>query len=89
MKNIVSISNARKDLPQMIKEIEKNPGTIFKITVRNETVAELRSAKLLVRPGEAVRKLLQLRKKLSSTVKGQPKEAISHRVKDYLYSQGN
>jgi len=89
MKNIVSISNARKDLPKMIKEIQKNPETVFKITVRDEPVAEIRSAKAMVQPGEAVRKLIQLRGRLSHPIKGQSKEPISQRFKDYLYLQGN
>ncbi|NWG02526.1 MAG: hypothetical protein HXY44_06700 [Syntrophaceae bacterium] len=89
MKNIVSVSNARKDLPKIIKEIEKNPEAIFMITVRNETVAEIRSARTMVEPGQAVQTLLRLRKKLSSGMKEQPKEPISQRVKDYLYPKGN
>jgi len=89
MKNVVSISNARKDLPKMIKEIQKNPETVFEITVRDEPVAEIRSAKAMVQPGEAVRKLIQLRGRLSHPVKGQSKEPISQRFKDYLYLQGN
>ena len=87
MKNIVSISNARKDLPKLIREIEKNPDVVFKITVRNETVAEIRSPKTMVQPGEAVQKLLRLRKKLSSGIRSQLKEPISPRVKDYLYPE--
>jgi hypothetical protein len=89
MKNIVSISNARKELPKMIKEIQKNPDTVFKITVHDETIAEIRSAKTMVQPGEAVQKLIHLRQKLSSPLPGKSKEPISRRVKDYLSIQGN
>jgi len=89
MKNVVSISNARKDLPKMIKEIQKNPETVFKITVRDEPVAEIRSARAMVQPGEAVRKLIQLRGRLSHLVKDQSKEPISQRFKDSLYLQEN
>jgi hypothetical protein len=89
MKNVVSISNARKDLPKMVKEIQRNPETIFRITVRDEPVAEIRSAKVMVQAGEAVRKLLNLRQKLSFRFKGGTKEPISRRVKDHLYSQRN
>jgi hypothetical protein len=89
MRNIVSISNARKDLPKMIKEIEKNPETVFKIAVRNETIAELRSARTMIQPGEAVRKLIRLRQKLSNSISGKTREPISKRVKDYLYPEGN
>ncbi len=84
MKNIVSISSARKDLPKLIKEIQKNPETVFQISVRNEAVAELRSAKALVPPGEAVRKLLRLRQTLSYPAKPKSRQPISKRVKDYL-----
>jgi hypothetical protein len=89
MKNIVSISNARKDLPRMIKEIQKKPETVFKIAVRNETIAELRSVRTMIQPGEAVRKLIRLRQKLSNSIRGKTKEPISQRVKDYLYPEVN
>ena len=89
MKNIVSISNARKDLPRMIKQIQKHPETVFKIAVRNETIAELRSAQTMIQPGEAVRKLIRLRQKLSYSITGKSTEPISKRVKDYLYPQGS
>ena len=89
MKNTVSISNARKDLPKIIKEIQKNPDTVFRITVRNEAVAEIRSAETLVAPGEAVRKLIHLRQKLSHSLSGKTREPISRRVKEYLYVRGN
>ncbi len=88
MKNIVSISEARKELPRMIREIQKKPGTIFTITVRNEKVAEIRSANVMVPAGEAVRKLAALRKKLFHPVKKREQEPISKRVKDYLYREG-
>ncbi len=88
MKSTVSISNARKDLPKMIREIQRNPGAVFEITVRDEPVAEIRSAKM-VQPGEAVRKLLRLRQKLSFPFRERTKEPISQRVKDFLYTQGN
>ena len=89
MKDIISISNARKDLPRMIKQIQKHPDTVFKIAVRDETIAELRSAQAMIRPGEAVRKLIRLRRKLSDSIGGKTKEPISKRVKDYLYPEGS
>jgi hypothetical protein len=89
MKNVVSISNARKDLPKMIKEIQKNPATVFKIAVRDETIAELRSARTLIQPGEAVRNLIRLRRRLSRPIRGKTKESISENVKDYLYPEVN
>jgi len=87
MKNLISISNARKDLPKMIREIQKNPATVFKIAVRSETVAELRAAVPMVPPGEAVRKLIQVRQDLSSSVRGKRKVTISKNVKEFLYTK--
>jgi antitoxin (DNA-binding transcriptional repressor) of toxin-antitoxin stability system len=89
VKNVISISEARKELPRMIREIQKKPGTVFKITVRNETIAEVRSANRMVPAGEAVRKLANLRKKLFSSAKEGDQEPVSKRVKDYLYPEGN
>jgi len=89
MKNIVSISNARKDLPRMIREIQKNPETMYKIAVRNETIAELRSAQTMIQPGEAVRKLIRLRQRLSHSIRSETKEPISKRFKDYLLPEVN
>ena len=87
MKNVISISNARKDLPRMIREIQKNPETVFKIAVRSETVAELRAAKPMAPPGEAVRKLIQLRQDLSLAARGKRKVTISKNVKEFLYTR--
>ena len=87
MKNVISISEARKQLPRVIREIQKKPGTVFKITVRNETVAEVRSAEVMVPAGEAVRKLANLRKKLYQPVKEREQEPVSRRVKNYLYPE--
>ncbi len=89
MKNVISISEARKELPKMIREIQKKPGTVFKITVRKETIAEVRSANVMVAAGVAVRKLANLRKKLFHPVKERRQEPVSKRVKDYLYPGGN
>jgi hypothetical protein len=89
VKNVISISEARKELPKMVREIQKKPATVFTITVRNETIAEIRSANRMVPAGEAVRKLANLRKKLFHPVRKRDQEPVSKRVKDYLYPEGN
>jgi len=73
----------------MFKEIQKNSETVFKIAARNETIAELRSVHTMIQPGEAVRKLIHLRQKLSNSIKDKTRESISKRVKDYLYPEVN
>lgn len=89
MKNIVSISHARRDLPKMVRELQKNPEMVYLVQVRGETIAEIRSAKRLVEPGEAARKLIRLRQKVSPLSRGKTEEPISKRVKDYLYGREN
>ncbi len=39
----------------------------------------------MVEPGEAVNKLIRLRKKSSRSAKGKGRERVSQRVKDFLY----
>jgi len=85
MKTIISISNARKELPRLLREIQKNPLTIFQISVRQEPGTEIRSVHPMVAPGQAVNKLIRLRKKLSHLAKGKGRERVSPRVKDFLY----
>jgi hypothetical protein len=65
VQTLISISNARKELPPLFREIQKNPHTIFQISVRHDPIAEIRSAQPMVASGEAVDKLIRLRKKLS------------------------
>lgn len=62
MKNIISISEARKRLPGIIKSLKASPDTVYQITVHNEVVAEIRTPPR-IKPGEAAAKLLELRKK--------------------------
>ncbi len=82
MKNVISISEARKKLPSIVKSLKKSPDTVYQITVRDEVVAEIRTPPA-VRPGEAAAKLLELRKRLA------PKKCrtkpISENIKEHLY----
>ena len=58
------ISEARKRLPELVRQVKKDPGVRVQITVREEAVAELRAVQPGPEPGLAARKLLELRKKL-------------------------
>jgi hypothetical protein len=83
MKTVVSISEARKRLPSIIKSLQTAPDSVFQVTVRNEVVAEIRTSPL-VKPGEAADRLLKLRKKAAQ--RGAAKKyPISENVKDHLY----
>ncbi len=79
----LSISEARKRLPELVRQVRKNAGTKVEITVRDEVVAELRAALPEPEPGAAAKKLLELMRKLPKH-RG-AKTHVSSRVKKYLY----
>ncbi len=83
MKTVISISEARKRLPGIIKSLRSAPDTVYQVTVHDEIVAEIRTSPL-VKPGAAAAGLLKLRKKTGAkrTVKKYP---VSENVKDNLY----
>ena len=81
MKNVISITEARKKLPSIIKSFKASPDAVYQITVHDEVVAEIKKPPT-VKPGEAAAKLLDLRKHLRPKRK---KYRISENVKDYLY----
>jgi hypothetical protein len=83
MKTVVSISEARKRLPGIIKSLRTAPDTVFQVTVHDEVVAEIRTSPM-VRPGEAAERMLKLRKQTISR-KVSKKYPVSENVKDYLY----
>jgi hypothetical protein len=82
MKTIISISEARKKLPSIVKSLKSSPDTVYQITVRNEVVAEITTPPT-VKPGEAAAKLLKLRKRLGT--KKYRTKPISENIKEYLY----
>ncbi|TAN40518.1 MAG: hypothetical protein EPN25_07200 [Nitrospirae bacterium] len=83
MKTVISISDARKQLPGIIKSFKNSPDAVYQITVHDEVVAEIKKP-AMVRPGEAATRLLAIRRKLK-TKKKQYRSPISENVKDYLY----
>jgi antitoxin (DNA-binding transcriptional repressor) of toxin-antitoxin stability system len=82
----LSISEARKRLPQLVRQVRKDAGAKVEITVRDEVVAELRAALPEPEPGAAAKKLVALMRRLPKR-RGR-KTAISTRVKENLYGSG-
>jgi hypothetical protein len=82
MKNVISITEARKRLPGIIKSLKTSPDTVFQITVHDEVVAEIRTPPK-IKSGEAAAKLLELRKRLGR--KKYKTKPISENIKEYLY----
>ena len=68
----ISLSDARKRLSEILREIESDPGTGYRILVRKRVVAELRSPAPVRRknPGAAMLKLALELEKLSPPARG-------------------
>jgi antitoxin (DNA-binding transcriptional repressor) of toxin-antitoxin stability system len=79
----LSISEARKQLPALVRRIRRDAGARVEITVHNEVVAELRAVQPEPEPGAAAQSLLRLMKQLPKP-RGR-KLPISSRVKIHLY----
>ncbi len=82
----LSISEARRRLPELVRRVRKDGGASVQITVHDEVVAELRSAQPEPEPGVAAKRLLELMAKLPKHRGG--KSAISSHVKKHLYGRG-
>ena len=84
----VPISEARRRLPELVRQVRKDPGAVVQITVRDEVVAELRAALPEPEPGAAARALLELASKLPKPPRrrGRPTDVSAH-VKEYLYGR--
>ncbi|MBI3989389.1 MAG: hypothetical protein HY347_07205 [candidate division NC10 bacterium] len=81
----ITISEARRRLPALVKTVQKDPRVTIQITVRDEVAAELRAIHPGPKPGEAAQKLLELRKKLARRGLKAPGSEVSTQVKEHLY----
>ena len=79
----LSISEARRRLPELVRQVRKDPGSSVQITVHDEVVAELRAALPEPEPGAAARALLELMRKLPKH-RGRTTD-VSVRIKEHLY----
>ena len=87
MNTVLSITEARKNLPGIIKSIKSSPDTVYQITVHGDVVAEIKSPPV-IRPGEAAAGILDVRKKIRGKRKGQ-KTAVSENVQEHLFGVGD
>lgn len=81
----LSISEARKQLPALVRRVQRDTDATVKITVHDEVVAELRAARPEPEAGAAAKTLLRLMKTLPKR-RGR-KVSISSRVKTHLYGR--
>ena len=80
----ISISEARKRLPDLVRRVRRDAGANVQITLHNEVVAELRAAHPEPEPGAAAKKLLELMAKLPKH-RGR-KTTVSSHIKEHLYT---
>jgi antitoxin (DNA-binding transcriptional repressor) of toxin-antitoxin stability system len=81
----VSISEARKRLPELVRQVKQDSGSVVQITVHDEVVAELRAALPEPEPGAAARALLELMQTLPKR-RGARRNVSGH-VKEHLYGK--
>ena len=79
----LSVNQARKKLPELVRQVRKDPGAAVQITVRDEIVAELRAPLPEPEPGAAAKKLVELMRKLPKH-RGRKTDVSAH-VKEHLY----
>ena len=79
----LSISEVRKRLPALVRQVRKGTDASVLITVHDEVVAELRAAQPDPQPGAAARKLMDVMKNLPRH-RGK-KTSVSTNVKAHLY----
>jgi antitoxin (DNA-binding transcriptional repressor) of toxin-antitoxin stability system len=83
----LSISEVRKQLPSLVRQVQQDAGASVLITVHDEVVAELRAVQTEPEPGAAAKKLLRLMKRLPKP-RG-PKTHVSSHIKAHLYGNGS
>jgi antitoxin (DNA-binding transcriptional repressor) of toxin-antitoxin stability system len=81
----LSITEARKRLPALIRRVQRDAGARVEITVHNEVVAEIRAVQPEPETRAAAHSLLRLMKKLPRP-RGR-KLPISSHVKTHLYGR--
>lgn len=82
----LSISEARKQLPALVRRVRRGAGARVEITVHDEVVAELRAVQPRPEPGAAAKTLLRLMKGLPKP--RSRKHPVSSHVKAHLYGKG-
>lgn len=82
----LSISEARKQLPALVRRVRRDAGARVEITVHDEVVAELRAVQPQPDPGAAAKTLLRLMTELPKP--RSRKHPISSHVKTHLYGKG-
>jgi antitoxin (DNA-binding transcriptional repressor) of toxin-antitoxin stability system len=82
----LSVSEARRRLPELVRQVRTDRGSTILITVRDEVVAELRAALREPEPGAAGRALQEALRKLPKR-RGRRVD-VAARGEEHLYGRG-
>jgi antitoxin (DNA-binding transcriptional repressor) of toxin-antitoxin stability system len=86
VKTTIPISDARRQLPRLVKQLQRDPSVVYTITVREEAMAELRAAQASAEPGRAARTLLEIMDRLPRT-RGRVRTDVASHIKKHLYGR--
>jgi antitoxin (DNA-binding transcriptional repressor) of toxin-antitoxin stability system len=87
MRSTIPITDARRQLPRLVRQLRRDPGAVYTITVRGEAVAELRAAPPGPEPGLAARKLLEIMARLPKP-RGRARGDVGTHTREHLYGKG-
>ena len=88
----INLSEARRRLPSMLREIEAEPEVGYQIRVRDRVVAELRSPapqRGYGNAGEAMPRAARKTERLMRGVTRKKDSVTSENYKEYLYGKGS
>lgn len=85
----ISLSDARRRLSDILREIEADPGAGYRILVRKRVVAELRSPAPARRknPGAAMLKVALVMERLSLRARREGGDITAANYKEFLYGR--
>lgn len=83
----ISLTEARRRLSSILREIEADPDVGYEITVRNKVVAQLRRPEPKINSGAALLKAARMMEKLHPRDPGQAYRNTAANYKEYLYGK--
>lgn len=86
----IGLSEARRQLSRLLREIEKDPEVAYHILVRDKVVAELRSPESRlprISSGEALLRAARIAETLIPVQPGRAASDIARNYKEHLYGQ--
>lgn len=81
----MSITQARRLLPSLLRELELHPGRVFRISVRRRLAAELKAPPRAPKRGSAASALLRLSKRYGASSRTKGRWRVSEDTDSFVY----